>query len=170
VQVEGENFLVPVDFHAEREADVRCQAFPADQVLERIQEAGATLSIVVLDACHDNPFRSTRSGTKGLAAMTTGKGGFIAFATSPGATASDNAGETNGLFTKYLLASLGQPLARSAHTRHTVLLRCHGFRYVQMGLAADHQSVHQTKAPAGIYHGTPRRDVNGLRRNGLQRR
>ena len=108
VQVEGENYLVPVDFHAEQEADVPYQAYAAGRVLERIQGTGAALSILVLDACRDNPFRATRSGTKGLAAMSTGKGSFIAFATSPGSTASDNAGGTNGLFTKHLLTALGQ--------------------------------------------------------------
>jgi len=108
VQVEGENYLVPVDFHAEQEADVPYQAYPAGRVLDRIQGASAALSILVLDACRDNPFRATRSGTKGLATMATGKGSFIAFATSPGSTASDNAGETNGLFTKHLLSALGQ--------------------------------------------------------------
>jgi len=108
VQVEGENYLVPVDFHAEQEADVPYQAYPAGRVLERIQGAGAGLSILMLDACRDNPFRATRSASKGLAAMATGKGSFIAFATSPGSTASDNAGESNGLFTKHLLSALGQ--------------------------------------------------------------
>ena len=109
IQVEGENYLAPVDFHAVEEADVPFQAYSAGRVLERAQGADAALSIVILDACRDNPFRTTRSGAKGLAAMNTGRGAFIAFATSPGATASDNAGEANGLFTKHLLETLARP-------------------------------------------------------------
>jgi formylglycine-generating enzyme required for sulfatase activity/uncharacterized caspase-like protein len=110
VQVDGENYLVPVDFRAQQEADIPYQAYPASRVLDKIQAAGASLTILILDACRDNPFRATtRSGTKGLAAMTTGKGSFIAFATAPGATASDNPTEANGLFTRHLLDVLTEP-------------------------------------------------------------
>jgi len=108
LQVEGENYLVPVDFRADQEADLPYQAYPAGRVLERMQASGAVLSIVIMDACRNNPFRTTRSGVKGLAAMNTGKGSFIAFSTAPGATADDNQNDTNGLFTKFLLEALRQ--------------------------------------------------------------
>jgi uncharacterized caspase-like protein len=101
VQVEGENYLVPIDFQAERESDVPYAAYPAGRALEGMQAAGSSLSILILDACRDNPFRATRASAKGLAEMRMGRGSFIAFATAPGSTASDNAGESNGLFTKY---------------------------------------------------------------------
>lgn len=109
IQIEGENYLVPVDFDAKDEADARYGAFSAQRVHDRMAGAGAALSIVILDACRDNPFRTTRGGSRGWAAMQTGKGSFIAFATAPGATASDNSKEKNGLFTTYLLQSLSRP-------------------------------------------------------------
>jgi uncharacterized caspase-like protein/formylglycine-generating enzyme required for sulfatase activity len=109
MQVDGENYLVPVDFQATEEADVRFKTMPATRVHERMQASGASLSIVVLDACRDNPFRPGRSAAGGLASMNSGKGSLIAFATSPGATASDNPSAANGLFTKYLLETLREP-------------------------------------------------------------
>ncbi len=107
VQVEGENYLIPVDFQGKDETDVRYDTHPISRVQERMERSGAQLSILVLDACRDNPFHSaTRSAGGGLAAMSGGRGTFIAFATSPGKTASDNSGGKNGLFTQYLLEGL----------------------------------------------------------------
>ena len=58
--------------------------------LDRVIHERARLSIVILDACRVKPFRGARSGAKGWAAMATASGSFIAFATAPNATASDN--------------------------------------------------------------------------------
>ena len=110
MQVEGENYLIPVDFQAQNEADVRYRAHAAGRIQERMEKSGAQLNILVLDACRNNPFRATsRSGTQGLAAMSGGRGTFIAFATAPGRTASDNPNGRNGLFTQYLLDALATP-------------------------------------------------------------
>lgn len=109
IQIDGENYLVPVDFDAKDEADAKYVSYSASRVQERMDRAGARLTIVVLDACRNNPFRATRSTGGGLAAMNTGKGTLIAFATSPGRTADDNAGGTNGLFTSHLVRALREP-------------------------------------------------------------
>jgi uncharacterized caspase-like protein len=85
-------------------------AHPAGRVQDLMERSGAKLNIVVLDACRDNPFHSgSRASGGGLAAMTGGKGTFIAFATSPGKTASDNPNGKNGLFTQYPLDALPEP-------------------------------------------------------------
>ena len=110
VQVDGENYLIPVDFQGKDETDVRYDAHPVGRIQERMERSGAQLNILVLDACRDNPFRSgSRSALSGLAAMTGGRGTFIAFATSPGKTASDNPNQQNGLFTQYLLDAMSTP-------------------------------------------------------------
>ena len=110
MQVEGENYLIPVDFQGQSETDVRYDAHPAGRIEERMEKSGAQLSILVLDACRDNPFRgSGRSAAGGLAAMNAGRGTFIAFATAPGRTASDNPDGRYGLFTQYLLDALAAP-------------------------------------------------------------
>lgn len=109
IQIDAENYLVPVDFDAKDEADAKYVSYSASRVQERMDRAGARLTILVLDACRNNPFRATRSTGGGLAAMNTGKGTLIAFATSPGKTADDNVHGTNGLFTSHLVRALREP-------------------------------------------------------------
>ncbi|MBY0376322.1 MAG: caspase family protein [Bryobacteraceae bacterium] len=109
IQLANENYLVPIDFDAKDEADAKYVAYSASRIHDRMDASGATLNIVILDACRNNPFGSGRSfGGGGLAAMNSGKGSFIAFATAPGKTASDNPQGRNGLFTASLLATLRQ--------------------------------------------------------------
>ena len=107
--MDGENYLIPVGFAARDESEVKYQAYAIGRVQDRMASTGARLSLVILDACRDNPFRGARSGARGRAAMATATGSFIAFATAPGSTAADNRNERNGLFTKYLLENLGPP-------------------------------------------------------------
>jgi formylglycine-generating enzyme required for sulfatase activity len=107
MQVDGENYLIPIDFQGQNETDVRYDAHPVGRIQERMERSGAQLNMLVLDACRNNPFRQVmRSGVGGLAAMNAGRGTFIAFSTSPGKTASDNPGGQYGLFTQYLLEAL----------------------------------------------------------------
>jgi uncharacterized caspase-like protein len=109
IQIEGENYLVPVDFNARDEADAKYASYAASRVQERIEKAGARVVILILDACRNNPFQSTRSMGSGLAAMGSGKGTLIAFATAPGKTADDNPRGDNGLFTTHLIQSIKEP-------------------------------------------------------------
>jgi len=111
IQVEGENYLLGVDFVATTEEDAKYLGLPVSLVMDRLQKAKARLSVVILDACRDNPFRGSRGTNRGLAVMNAGRGSFIAFATSPGQTAADvgPVGGGNGLFTACLLENLKQP-------------------------------------------------------------
>ncbi len=106
IQVQDQNYLVPIDFEAATAVEAKYHSYPVNQLLDRLQEQGAALEIVILDACRNNPFRNLRSVGGGLAAMDTGKGTYIAFATAPGRTADDNPNGRNGLFTGELLAEL----------------------------------------------------------------
>ena len=109
IQIESENYLVPTDFDAQDEADAKYEGYLASRLADRLSGSGARLSILVLDACRDNPFRTSRSGARGLAAMQTGKGNLIAFATGPNQTADDNPRGANGLFTTYMLEAMQRP-------------------------------------------------------------
>lgn len=108
LQVEGENFLVPVDADIKRKYDVRDQCLAAGYVLEAMEDAGNRLNIIILDACRDNPFRGFRSRSRGLAHMNAPTGSLLAYATSPGSTASDGPGR-NGLYTSMLLNHMLTP-------------------------------------------------------------
>ena len=109
MQVDQENYLVPVDFELKDEASVRYDAYPASKLHDRVARSGVRLNIVILDACRNNGFTASRSGSAGLAAMNAARGSFIAFATAPGSTASDNPRGRNGLFTSYLLDTIRKP-------------------------------------------------------------
>jgi hypothetical protein len=108
MEVEGQNYLLPVDFDAQAEEEVKYQAMPASLVLERMQSRGARTSVLIFDACRNNPYRSWRSAGGGLASMS-GTGVYVAFAAAPGRTADDNPGGHNGRFTKNLLEALAEP-------------------------------------------------------------
>ncbi len=69
VQIDGGNYLIPVDFTGRDESDIRYGSRSASWVLDKIVRAGARLQIVVLDACRTDPFRTTRALSGGLAQM-----------------------------------------------------------------------------------------------------
>jgi uncharacterized caspase-like protein len=111
VQVNGENYLIPVNAHIESESDVRYKAVNIGQLLGKMGEARNGLNIVILDACRDNPFaKEFRSASRGLAVVNSSavKGTLIAYATSPGKVASDGE-DRNGVYTKHLLMALQTP-------------------------------------------------------------
>jgi TolB-like protein len=111
VQSKGFNYLIPVDARLFSEADVEYNCVRADRVLGKMEDAGNKINIVILDACRDNPFERSWTRTakgQGLATMTAPVGSVIAFATSPGNTASDGTGG-NGLYTSGLLTYISEP-------------------------------------------------------------
>jgi formylglycine-generating enzyme required for sulfatase activity len=105
LEVDGQNYLLPVDFNAHAEAEVKYQAAPASMVQELLQGRGARTTILILDACRNNPYRTWRASGGGLAGMS-GSGVYVAFAAAPGRVADDNPRERNGRFTKHLLAAM----------------------------------------------------------------
>jgi len=108
-QVDGENYLVPVGFNGVDQTDLKYDSVPAGQVLEKLERSAASVRIIILDACRDNPFTGRRSGGGGLAAMNAAAGTYIAFSTAPGRTADDNPRGHNGLFTGELVGVLREP-------------------------------------------------------------
>jgi hypothetical protein len=110
VQVDGENYLVPVDFDGHDAADLKFQSTSASWVQEKLEQSGVQLKIMILDACRTNPFRRSRGGASGLAQMQGGRGSFVAFATAAGKVANDNVDAGNGLFTQYLVEALKEPM------------------------------------------------------------
>jgi len=111
IQAKGRNYLIPIDANLKSENDVEYTCVEAGRVLGKMEDARSKTNIVILDACRDNPFERswTRSSTgRGLAFMNAPTGSLIAYATSPGNTASDGTGE-NGLYTSALLTYMVEP-------------------------------------------------------------
>ncbi len=104
-QVRGTNYLIPIGFALHTERDIEYDSLPTQRVLDEMQDAKCRMSVVILDACRNNPYLKTRSvGGRGLAKLDAPLGSFIAYATAPGHTASDN-----GLYAATLLESLQTP-------------------------------------------------------------
>jgi len=109
MQSGGENYLVPVKIDVKAESELPYKTVNLGYILAKLDEAKPRVNIVVLDACRDNPFaRSWRSGKTGLASIDAPAGTVIAFATAPGKTAADGAGN-NGLFTTHFLKQMAEP-------------------------------------------------------------
>ena len=126
VEVEGENFLIPVDnARILDDIDVRQYALSVNYLLARVQAANNPLNVVILDACRDNPFAgSTRSLHRGLGGGAAPSGTVIAYATAPGRTADDNPRGRNGLYTEHLMTAIrsGQRVEDVfQHVRRSVL-------------------------------------------------
>lgn len=109
VQIDGENFLLPVSLRFDSQADVTQHAIKADDILKGMSSRGPGVNVVILDACRDNPLPAvTKSARRGLAEMDAQRGApnsLIAYATAPGLTASDGKGR-NGTYTGALLRQL----------------------------------------------------------------
>ncbi len=107
LQIDGENFLVPVDIDPKREADIPIQAVRLNDILNTLTSVPSKMRILMLDACRNNPFPELKTAGGGLAivdAKIGAPGTFLSFSTSPGAVAEDGSG-SNSPYTNALLAA-----------------------------------------------------------------
>jgi hypothetical protein len=115
VQLGPANYLLPVDISGESEGQVRDESIPLQRVLDDFSERKARFTLAILDACRDNPFKSTgRSiGGRGLAATTAATGQMVIFSAGVGQQALDRVGPAdknrNGLFTRVFLKEVQKP-------------------------------------------------------------
>lgn len=115
IQVDGQNYLVPVEAQVRSEFEVSIELYSLATVLRQM-ERGSRTNIVFLDACRDNPFKdglaaSSRSAialSKGLGEVRAVRSTYIAFATEPDKVALDGAGQ-NSPFTEALLRHIDAP-------------------------------------------------------------
>ncbi len=110
VQIDGRNFLLPVDINMRDAEEVKDDSIDIDEVfVSRIERARMTVRIVILDACRDNPFRNTATRNirpaAGLAEMNA-RGALIAYSSAPGAPAEDGVPGTNSVFTRHLVQEM----------------------------------------------------------------
>ena len=109
VQVDGQNYLLPVDASVDHEAGIRFSAVEVASLLDTVEGTGAEPTLVILDACRNNPFeRRLRGRSRGLVAIDAARGSMIAYATAPGSVAADGSGR-NGVYTGALLEALAAP-------------------------------------------------------------
>src|SRR5438093_1967480 len=115
IEVDGGNYLIPVDARLERDTDIYDEGLSLDRILIAIEPA-KKLRLVILDACRDNPFARTMKRTiasraigQGLAKVEpTSPNVLIAYSAKAGSTAADGDG-TNSPFTSALSHHLTKP-------------------------------------------------------------
>ena len=123
LEIDGVNYMVPVNARLERDTDVRFAAVSLDNMLAATQ--GARLRVVVLDACRNNPLARTIRRTSSTRSISRGSFGeldeaalgdetFVAYAAAAGTTAADGTGSRNSPYTAALLEYLEQPLELSS--------------------------------------------------------
>ena len=115
IEVNGTNYLVPVDALLERDIDVPYETFSLDNLVQ-VLEPARRLRLVMLDACRDNPFArsmkrtiGTRAVSRGLAAVEpTSVNTLIGFAAKAGSFALDGEG-SNSPYAAAVLNNLAIP-------------------------------------------------------------
>jgi hypothetical protein len=115
IEVDGSNYIIPVDAVLKRDIDVDDEAVSLDRIL-RILDPVKRLRLVILDACRDNPFANSMKRTMGTRAVTRGlakvepssSDTLIAYSAKAGSVASDGDGP-NSPFTAALLKHIATP-------------------------------------------------------------
>ena len=111
IEVDKDNFLIPVDARLRTDGDIEFETVSLDLV-----EGAGEPGLIILDACRDKPFAmameragSTRSIGRGLARVEPAGGMLVAYAARGGTVASDGTGGRNSPYTEALLAHLEEP-------------------------------------------------------------
>jgi hypothetical protein len=115
IEVDGVNYIIPIDATLEQDTDIYDEAFSLDRILVSVEPA-KQLRLVILDACRDNPFAKTMKRTLGSRAVGRGlakvepttPNTMIAFAAKAGSTASDGTSR-NSPFATALVDHLAKP-------------------------------------------------------------
>ncbi len=149
IQVNGENYLIPVDLDAQDESDVINDGVNLAKILGQMSGAQAKFSLVILDACRDNPFRYAHIGGRGMATArglapisSNARGIMVVYSAGNGQKALDSLGDhdqsPNGLFTREFLRVMERPGVKIQELVDEVRER----------VIAAAKSVGQTQTPA----------------------
>ncbi|MDY0362739.1 MAG: SUMF1/EgtB/PvdO family nonheme iron enzyme [Desulforegulaceae bacterium] len=141
IQVDGENYLIPVGSEIMSETDVKYKALALGQVLGYMHEAKTDLNILIIDACRNNPVeRKFRSASRGLARVRMPEsrlGYIVCYSTEAGEVALDGDGE-NSPFALNLIKELNKTNNNlSSIFRETRINVCNQTNYQQRPLVVD---------------------------------
>ena len=115
VQLGSSNYLLPTDITGENEEQIKDEAIQLQRILDDMTEKKAKLTLVMLDACRDNPFKvaGRNIGGRGLAPTTAANGQMVIFSAGTGQQALDRLGPNdknkNGVFTRVLIKEMKIP-------------------------------------------------------------
>jgi len=113
VQIDGENFLLPVNVDTTDDSSVRYSSYPVNRLITAFERTAQNkVNVVVLDACRNNPFRNmpakNRSLSRGLSMIhNLPPDLFIIYSTTAGDVAADGAaGKRNSPFTEAFIRNM----------------------------------------------------------------
>ena len=120
VALDGGNYLMPTDVPNVTEGQrnlLRTEGFLADDISERLRDRGAATTVMILDACRNNPFKAgpgrSIGQSRGLSRMDTRRGMFVMFSAGAGQEALDRLGENdthpNSVFTRLFIDLVKRP-------------------------------------------------------------
>nr|WP_244627622.1 caspase family protein [Microvirga tunisiensis] len=109
VQLEGDNYLLPVDARIERDVDVPIEGFRLSDLVRSLERSPAQVRVIVADIARDYPLGSTGEPiAKGLALMEPPAGFLMAFSSAPNIAATDGQGPY-GAYATALAEMIRQP-------------------------------------------------------------
>ena len=114
VQLANTNYLLPVDVAGEGEEQIKDEAISLQRILDDMSDKKVKFTLAMIDACRDNPFkssgRSIGGGARGLAPTTAATGQMVVFSAGTGQQALDKLGpndkDKNGLFTRLFIKEM----------------------------------------------------------------
>ncbi len=114
MELNGKNWLIPIDAQLVRANDAPDETVPLDRVLDRVR-AAKRLRIVILDACRNNPFlprmamssATVRAIDRGLTRIEPSHGEVVFYAARDGSVANDGAGG-NSPFVTAMVKHMGE--------------------------------------------------------------
>ena len=116
VQIKNGSYLLPTDIEVNSESEVEKTAYDLLALTEKLANAKPAFSLVIIDACRDNPLKSkgrSIGNARGLSAIEAPKGQMIVYSASRGQQALDRLLEKdpnpNSVFTRELLARMKNP-------------------------------------------------------------
>lgn len=173
MQIRGRNYLIPVGAPLDRPDALSQTAMPVDYLITRLKDSGAHLSLVMLDACRNDPDESGFNGAyrgsgapAGFVAQKPANGMLVAYATQPGERALDGRG-ANGPFAQALSNWLTRPGMSiedvMKHVMTDVRANTHDEQrpWIATSLIGDFALVPATNAQARLMLARPGRNVDG---------
>ncbi|MCL2181170.1 MAG: SUMF1/EgtB/PvdO family nonheme iron enzyme [Treponema sp.] len=161
VQMNGENYLLPVDVDSTNDVSARYSSYPVNRLVDELNlNARNKVNIVVLDACRNNPFRNNPSGhrnlSRGLAALQDLPPDLvIIYSTAAGTVASDGAsGQRNSPFAQAFIQNMERNedlrILIGSIARETMRLTDNSQRPYQEGIivSMEHYSLNPNRSPA----------------------
>ncbi|MBF0137191.1 MAG: caspase family protein [Magnetococcus sp. DMHC-1] len=116
VQVQGANYLLPVDIEADREQDLQDEGIELGDILNRVAQTKAKFSMAIIDACRNNPFQKkgrSIGASRGLSTMSAPNGLMVIYSAGVNEQAldalNDHDDDPNGLFTREFIRLMNEP-------------------------------------------------------------